>query len=273
MQWKLTYIDKLMKGEDSIHSVFGSAMHDTIQQWLDIVFNRSIVMARTIDLSDLLKERMIVHFKRTTIEDAGHKMFVCDVNTLMEFYKDGVEILKHLQANMDKYFDASEWTLEGVELRLNVPVKTKVSYRGYLDIVLRHKLTGEIKIIDLKTSTKGWNHWKKDDPIVKDQLLIYKKFYAEKHNIPENAISVDFYILRRKLPTVSDWPIPRVSRFTPSNGKPSMNKMNERFKTFIDACFDDEGEFLTEQKATPSRSACRFCPYNQTDHCSVGVKV
>lgn len=270
-QWDKSYIQRITKGDPSIHTVFGSAMHDTIQQWLDVVFNRSMLMARTMDLSDILRDRLGVHFKRETSGEGDNKVFVCDKQTLIEFYLDGVAILNWLQLNLEKFFSTMEWVLEGVEIPLNVEVKTNVFYRGYLDIVLRHKITGAIKIIDLKTSTKGWGKWKKDDPIVRDQLLLYKLFYANKFNIPEDAISVDFYILKRKIPEESEWPIPRVSRFTPSNKKPSMNKMKVRFKNFLDSCYTREGQFIPDQKHTPSEHACRFCPYNQTDHCSVGA--
>ena len=270
-QWDKTYIQKIMKGDPSIHTVFGSAMHDTIQQWLDVVFNRSMLMARTMDLGEILKDRLIVHFKRETTGVNNNKVYVCDKQTLMEFYDDGVAILTWLQMNLERFFSVMEWSLEGIETRLNVEVKPNVFYRGYLDIVLRHKLTGAIKIIDLKTSTKGWGKWKKDDPIQRDQLLLYKLFYANKYEIPEDTISVDFYILRRKLPEHSDWPIPRVSRFTPSNGKPSMNKMKKRFKNFLDTAYDNEGQFIPNQEHTPSEHACRFCPYNQTEYCSVGA--
>jgi len=271
-QWDKSYIERITKGEPSIHTVFGLAMHDTVQEWLDVVFNRNMLVARTMDLSDILKDRLKIHFKRETIiEENDRKLFVCDLDTLLEFYADGVAILNWLQKNLEKFFSVKEWTLEGIEIPLNVEVKSNVFYRAYLDIVLRHKLTGAIKIIDLKTSTKGWNKWKKNDVVVKDQLLLYKFFYSHEYDLPENMISVDFYILRRKLPEDSEWPVPRVSRFTPAHGKPSINKTKKRFKTFIDTCFDEEGKHISGQEHTPSKSACRFCPYNQTEHCDVGA--
>ena len=272
LEWKLSAVDKLAKSEDTIHNIFGSAMHDTVQEWLDVVFNRSMLVARTMDLSDILKERLKFRFQKSIVEQNGRKIFVTDKETLVEFYHDGVAILNWLQLNVEKFFNVVEWKLEAVEERLNVPIRPNVSFRGYLDIVLRHKLTGAIRIIDLKTSTKGWNKWVKDDKSKTDQLLLYKKFYAEKYNLPEDAITIDFYILKRKLPEESDWPIPRVSKFCPAHGKPSMNQMSKRFQDFVDACFDEEGNHITNQKATPSKSSCRFCPFNQTKHCSVGVR-
>jgi len=163
LQWKLTYIDKVLPGEDSIHSVFGSAMHDTIQHWLNIIFNKSKLVGRTMDLGDILKDNMIKHFKRTTVEENDQKLFVCDKPTLMEFYEDGCKILRYIQEHVDKFFPTVEWTLEGIEVPLSIQVRDKLRFKGYLDIILRHKLTGVIKIIDLKTSTKGWNQYAKKD--------------------------------------------------------------------------------------------------------------
>lgn len=39
-QYKLRYIDKLSKKESSIHLVFGSSMHNTIQHYLRVMYER-----------------------------------------------------------------------------------------------------------------------------------------------------------------------------------------------------------------------------------------
>lgn len=271
LQWKLVYVDKIGADRDTIHNIFGSAMHDTVQHWLDILFHRSASMARSIDMSDYLKERMIVHFKRSIVEENGVRVFICDKQTLMEFFADGVAILKWLQSHLDKYFSVVEWTLEGVEIPLTIEVRPNIKFRGLIDIVLRHKLTGIVKIIDLKTSTKGWNKWAKADKSKTNQILLYKKYYAQQFNLSEDLISVDYYILRRKLYENVDYPIPRVSKFSPAAARPSMKLADESFQNFLDSCFTEDGEYIADQKATPSKSACRFCPFNKTEHCSEGV--
>lgn len=271
-QWKLTYIDRISKSEDSIYNVFGLAMHETIQHWLDIVFHGSMLIARTVDLSDTYKERLFKWFRKKTIEVDGENVFVCDKPTLIEFFNDGVEILRWLQNNVEQAFSVAEWELIGVEVPLDLIIPPGVRFSGYLDIVLKHRANDKIKIIDLKATTKGWNKWKKADKPRTDQLLLYKKYYAEQFNVPEENITCEFYIFRRKLWEESDWPIPRMSKIVPSQKKPSMKAMNERFQAFISQCFDDEGNRIGENcKPTPSSSACRFCAYNKTEHCSVGA--
>jgi len=272
LQWKLTYIDKILPGEDNIHSVFGSAMHDTVQHWLDIIFNKSKLIGRTMDLSDILKDNLIKHFKKTTTEENGQKLFVCDKPTLMEFYDDGCRILTYLQQNVDKFFPTVEWTLEGIEVPLSLQVRDNLRFRGYLDIILRHKLTGTIRIIDLKTSTNGWNKYAKKDKSKTNQLLIYKRYYSKKFEVDEDAIIVEFLILKRKLFEGSPYPIPRVSPFVPAHKSVSVKKAMDEFEKFLDEaniCYNYPDTATV--KATPSKSSCRFCPYNKTEHCSQGV--
>ena len=274
LQWKLTTIDRIAKSEDSIYNVFGLAIHETIQYWLDIVFNGSMLVARTIDLSDIYKEKLFDWFRRKTIKVDGENVFVCDKPTLIEFFNDGMEILRWLQKNVEVAFSVAEWELIGIEIPLELIIPPGVRFSGYIDIVLKHRTNGKIKIIDLKATTKGWNKWKKKDKPRTDQLLLYKKYYAEQFNVPEDNIVCEFYIFRRQLWEESDWPIPRLSKIVPSQKKPSMKAMNERFQAFIDMCFDDEGNRTGEHcKPPPSRGSCMFCPYNQTEHCSVGVKI
>lgn len=271
LMWKLAYVDKLSPDEKTIHHIFGSAMHDVIQFWLGVLFNESKMKALTLDLSDMLKERMSHHFRESIKEENGSKVFVCDKQTLVEFYDDGVEILRYIQTHSTEFFPTSDWTLEGVELPLRVPLRDGVHFIGYCDIILRHKLTGAIKIIDLKTSTKGWNKWKREDKLVTDQLVLYKYYYAQQFNIPEASIEVEFLILKRKLWEESPYPQKRVSGLKPATGGPSLVRASKSFTAFVNECFDDQGEYKVDTiKATPSKSACRFCPFNnKSDLCSV----
>ena len=69
----------------------------------------------------------------------------------------------------------------------------------------------------------------------------------------------------------TDFVIPRISKFEPPNGAPSVNKAWNSFQKFIDTCFDN-GEYITEQTATPSKDACRWCKFkDKKELCSVGI--
>ena len=63
-----------------------------------------------------------------------------------------------------------------------------------------------------------------------------------------------------------------MQKFSPASGTVSMNKVAKRLDTFLNEAFTDVGEHKNDMTATPSKKACRFCEFNQTEYCSVGVK-
>ena len=71
--------------------------------------------------------------------------------------------------------------------------------KGYIDLVIRDTIHNMYKIIDLKTSTNGWNKYQKSDPLKTSQLIIYKEYYAKQYNVSINNIDVEFMILKRRL--------------------------------------------------------------------------
>ena len=68
------------------------------------------------------------------------------------------------------------------------------------------------------------------------------------------------------------FPQKRVQKFSPASGKPSMNKVSNRLNIFLNEAFTDEGKYKNDMVATPSKKACRFCEFNQTEHCNEGVR-
>lgn len=272
--WKLKYVDGHRIDDTSIHTVFGTAMHEVIQDWLDTLYNKSETVAKSIYLHDTFKEKLIGLFKDNTIlTESGEKVFLADKKTLMEFYEQGCQILTYIQQNYKKIFPTSNVKLFGIEYELNAEIKPGVSYVGYIDIVTYNELTKKYVLYDLKTSRAGWSEKEKSDPNKTGQLLLYKTFFAQQENVNPDSISVEFIILKRTIFENSPYPIPRVSKFEPSNKAPSLKKNWERFQKFIDAAFDDEGQYITEQVATPSKEACRWCKFrDRKDLCSVGIK-
>ena len=101
LKWKLRYIDKLSKFSGSIHTVFGTAMHTTIQAYLTEFYNKSIKSADSMDLPTMLKEEMIKEFVQIRKQ---HNVDVCDQKELTEFYEDGVAIIEGFKKDRAKYF-------------------------------------------------------------------------------------------------------------------------------------------------------------------------
>lgn len=271
--WRLKYVEKHRLDDASIHTVFGTAMHETIQSWLDILFNKSEVVARSVELDESLKQNLYKEFKNNTREEDGRKVFPSDRATLEEFYHQGTEILSYIQLNHKKLFPTYKVKLIAVEFPLEVEVRKNVWFVGFADIVTYDEATGIYTVYDLKTSTKGWSDYQKKDKVKISQLLLYKKFVAEHFGVPLERVRVEYVILKRILPENSQFPIPRVSPFEPSHGKPSVTAAWKGFQDFLDDCFDEEGNKKTDTiKHKASKSACKYCVYKtRKDLCKYGV--
>jgi len=92
LKWKLRYIDKLGTFVGNIHTLFGTAMHTVIQEYLSVMYNKSIVAADKLNMESRLKEEMVTEF--TKIKE-GKGVLPCTQDEMMEFYQDGVAIIQH----------------------------------------------------------------------------------------------------------------------------------------------------------------------------------
>ena len=268
LHWKLNYVDKLKVSESNIHLIFGSAMHEVLQTYLNIMYMDSVKNADILDLNKLLRDKLIEQFKQAEEQDGKPP---CTKNQLMEFFDDGILIIDFFKKRRNQYFSKRDWELIGCEIPIEVDLKNNIKIVGYLDVVMKHIPTDSIKIIDIKTSTMGWNKWMKADKIKTDQLLLYKQFYGAQHNISLDKIDVEYFIVKRKLYENTDFPQKRVQKFVPASGKPSMNKVNMRLLKFINEAFDDTGEQKNDMIATPNKKACRWCEFKNTEYCKWGI--
>ena len=267
-QYKLNYIDKLGESSSNIHTIFGTAMHETIQHYLSVMYGVSKKQADEINKDRLLLEKMREAYKSEA--DKMSEGTPCTQIQLEEFYGDGRRILQWLDKHMHKFYSKSGFELVGIEIPLNATIKTGVHFIGFIDIVIRDLASNEIIIIDLKTSTMGWNQYQKADKMKNSQILLYKKYYSELFNIPLQKIKVEYQILRRKLPEDSAFPVPHVSKHVPSHGSPSVTKVYDEFMQFINTVFDDEGNFKDidfPKVPGAAKKNCKFCEFGNRGIC------
>ena len=270
LHWKLKYIDDLAIQEPSIHLLFGTAMHEVIQTWLEVMYHDSVKNANKLNLEQRLHDKMMEQFK---IDREAYGKNPCSLEELREFFQDGVDILDFVKKRRADYFSKRGYKLIGCEVPINVDLKKNIKMVGYLDIVILDEYHNTLKIYDIKTSTRGWNKWMKKDENKTQQLLLYKQFYSKMYNHPIDKIEVEYFIVKRKLWEEAMFPQKRVQKFSPASGTVSMNKVAKRLDTFIDLAFDDKGERTSENiVATPSKKACRWCEFNQTEYCKVGMR-
>jgi hypothetical protein len=271
LKWKLRYIDKLSLGSGSIHTIFGSAMHTVIQSYLTQFYDNSIKDAENLPLELMLKNEMVNEF--TKIREQ-HNMDVCNQKDLSEFYEDGVAIIKDFKKHRAKYFMKKNYELVGTELPIFTKLQDGVEFRSFLDVVIKNKINDNIRIIDLKTSTRSWTNYHKKNFYKTSQLILYKQFYSDKFDVPLDKISVEFLILKRKIMKNPDFPISRLQRFEPANGNVTLNKVNNAFTEFRGLVFETNGDYNTDRNypAKPG-SACTFCEFYNTEHCKWGKKL
>ena len=268
-RWKLNYIDKLRVFESNIYLVFGTAMHEVIQEYLEVMYFDSIKNADKLNLEQRLHDKLIEGFKKAKEEEGKAP---CTKKDLQEFFQDGCDILDFVKKHRADYFSKRGYKLIGCEVPIEVMLKKDIKMVGYLDLVILDEITNTLKIYDIKTSTRGWNKWQKKDENKTQQLLLYKQFYSKQYNHPVEKIEVEYFIVKRKLWEEAMFPQKRVQKFSPASGKPSMNKVARRLDTFLETAFTDVGEYTTENiVATPSKKACKWCEFRKTEHCGVGI--
>ena len=269
-KWKLNYIEDLGEFTDSIHTLFGTSMHEVLQTYLTVMYNDTIKMADALPLEKMLLHRMKYNY--TTIMEKNGGVEFCTQADMEEFYQHGLLILDWFKKKRGNYFSKKSYELVGIEVPIEYKLSNDIKFIGYMDVVIYDKVRDRYKIIDIKTSTMGWNKYMKADKNKTDQLLLYKQFYGAENDIPMDKIDVEYFIVKRKLYTKVDFPQRRVQTFTPANGKPSINKVINNLNQFINESFID-GEYNTEHIyiKQPSKKNCRFCEFNQSEHCDVGV--
>lgn len=267
-QYKLNYIDKLGTSSANIHTIFGSAMHETIQHFLDVMYNVSKKQALTLNLEGMLYKQLVEHFTKEN-EKMEDGMFPCTKEELGEFFEDGKLILQYFRNKLDKLYSKSGFRLVAIEMPLNAQIKEGVHFIGFIDIILEDLSDNSIIIIDLKTSTKGWSQYQKNDKVKTSQMLLYKKFYSEKYNLPLDKIKVEYQILKRKIFEGADFPIPRISKFVPANGKPSVNKAWDGFMEFVDSVFEEGGGYIEREYQPTKGKHCDWCEFKTRKLCSI----
>jgi hypothetical protein len=258
-QWYLDYVKKLGTFEENIYLIFGSAMHTVVQNYLYVVYNKTAKDADEMDLEKMLYEELKSQFTRVVEKSSRYP---ATKKEMLEFYYDGVEILRFFKKHRNDYFGKKGYELIGCEIPIIVDLNDNIQFVCYIDIILKDVVGDRILIKDFKTSTRGWNQYQKKDAKKTQQMVLYKKMYSEKFGVPVEKIDIEYIILKRKLYENVDYPQKRVQKFTPASGKPTINKVMADVKEFLNNCFTQDGKHIDKlYYKNASDNNCRFCDY------------
>lgn len=263
-KWKLQKIDKINLHEPGIPLVFGTAMHETLQKYLEVMYTDTIVAANKLDLPELLKKYMFEAFLDSGKPEEVSK-FISKAD-MESFYTDGLAILEYFVKHRAEYFDKKHMELVGIEMPifLETEYNSNIMFNGFIDLVIKDG--DKIKIIDIKTSYMGWKAKKKKAEGM--QLRLYKKFFSEQYGTDIKDIEIEYFIIKRKIWEGGDFPVKRVQVFKPASGKPSINKADKVLKEFIETAFLPDGNFNLEADFPAYKDDCSYCPYKmRAEHC------
>ena len=259
--WELQYIKKLGKWDPTIFNVFGTAIHEVIQEFLEVMYGETAKKAEALPLAQMLKQTMFDLYKKEVEKAKGEHFSTAD--DLQDIYYQGVDILDYLVKNRGKYFSKKNTELLGIEMPIFMETETNpnIIVFGFMDVVLKEG--DKIRILDLKTSTWGWSKAEKKKN--GDQLRLYKRYFSKQYDVPESDINVEYLIVKRKLYENMDFPMKRFQVYEPANGKPSLNKMSKKLDNFVDSVFNMDGTYKTDAEypaITGEKNCnCRWCPF------------
>jgi hypothetical protein len=267
-KWKLLYKDGLQQYTSTIHTVFGTAMHETLQYYITMMFEQSAAEADRFNIEEYFEER----FRENYLKEykGNNSVHFSSSVEMKEFFDDGLAIIDFFKRKRSQYFSKRGWFLVACELPIIIAPDNKVKnvlYKGYLDLVLYHEPTNTFKIIDFKTSTRGWNDKTKKDEGKQFQLILYKNFFSKQFEIPEDNIEVEFFILKRKIWEESEFPQSRIQEFAPPSGKIKMKKALTALNNFIEHSFNSDGTYKDNNYPISPNENCKYCPFNNTPNC------
>ena len=226
-----------------------------------------------MDLDALLYQELIKSYKMNKAMN-GHEHFSTPEELNM-FWLDGKHILNYLKKKRGGYFSTKTDRLAGVETLLYQELRPGVMFKGFIDLVFYNTNTERWTIIDIKTSTSGWNEYAKKDDRKIAQILLYKEFFAKQFNIPIDMIDVEYFIVKRRVPAEAEFASmqKRVQSFRPPSGKIKRGQAVSLMNRFVETAVDMKGEYIDKEYPTsPSKNACRFCAFKDMRICPDAIK-
>jgi len=249
---KLIHIDKIDVFKPSPYLDFGTAVHEGCETLLE---------TKTVDRLKILKD----------VTDAWDKHDFGEP----EWYEQMPGWYKHVPVEewcqwaenmwddvlpfLDDTFPG--WETVAAEEALYEDIDgCDIKFKGFIDAIIKvPKTRGEghlYWILDWKTAQAyGWRRDKKQDILMTAQLILYKHFWAKKHNIPLKDIRCGFVLLKRGGKPGKVCELVKVS-VGPKSLDRAIKIMTGMIKT------------VRSGMSIKNRMSCTYCDFYQTEHCT-----
>ncbi len=183
-RWALQYRDGHKIPSFSINMTFGTALHETLQNYLNVMYTESGTKADEINIEEYFEDRFRENYSKGYKDN--NNIHFSNSEEMREFYEDGLAILDFIKKKRQEYFSIKGWHLVGIEVPIVIsPDKryNNVLFNGFVDLILYHEPTEQFVIYDIKTSTRGWGDREKKDEIKLAQILLYKHYFSKQFNL------------------------------------------------------------------------------------------
>ena len=258
--WEMQYLRGEIPFKQNIYTCFGTAMHETVQTWLEVMYHDKVKNAKELDKHKLLYENMIKSYKQGKAQN-GHEHFSTQ-DELTKFWIEGKHILDFLEKKRGGYFSTKNMQLAGIETLLYQEIRPGVMFKGLVDLVFYHPNTDRWTIMDIKTSTTGWRDAQKKNPNLTAQVILYREFFAKQFGIDKDKIDVEFFILKRRIPAEAEFASmqKRVQQFSPSSGPRKTKEVINSMNKMISEVLDEDGNFIDKDyKCGSPFGKCKDC--------------
>ena len=109
-RWKEMYIDKV-KNPPNIYLSFGTAMHETLQEYMELMYNKGQQHADKFDAQTDFQERFMKLYK-ADVDKLGENF--ATKKELIEFVNDGLNIIDFFLRHRQEHFQKHGWKLLGI---------------------------------------------------------------------------------------------------------------------------------------------------------------
>lgn len=262
--WERAYLRKEQVYEPSIHTAFGTAFHETLQDWLGVLYNDSVKAANAVDL----KAELLKNIRKVYVSE--RKRFgkdFADSETLNEFYSDGIAILEYIVKHRKAFLPGTKETiLVGCEIPIYTQLKPGFYFKGFIDVLTYDRDRDKWKIWDIKTSTRGWKD-EKTDFVKTSQILLYKEFLSKQFDIPIENIEAEYFIVKRKIIEDAEYAAmrKRVQEFVPNDGPRIHKRVVEQIAKFTGEALNESGEYIDKDyDKVPTVKNCKYCVFRDS---------
>ncbi len=230
--------------------IFGKALHSALEKYAKGEFNRIVFKKK---FGECLKNE---------VESSNNKDIKIDYE---KFSKQGETIFQKLDF-LNRFKEYEVFSVEEMLLEKLIDSENEdeiVFYKGFVDLILKHKKTGHYLIIDWKSAMRPWNIDKKmEDKVFFGQLVLYRHFISKKFNIPKDQIETKFITLIR-------FGTKSVETFQTNISEEFDNFILEDIKKVSKEIITKKDKFIkrrTEGKL--SEIPCKYCSFKNTDKCN-----